>query len=214
LQGTIELLIWTAIPSLRVPADTDAFIDALLGMSDREFQQAFSSAEVSKGIELIVLKSIEGEMALPSMERNSSRPLERLERLAEKGRAANVGVVVDAAEREMGTIWSDHLQRGDDAMHLMLAEIDEKSPAEQMRRHHLLGGLLLHQGRLSEALDHFDLALEGPRAEDNLTFGDAARSAAEVRSSHFCAEIRCTITSMTCQGVTVPDLSSSRAIAA
>ena len=180
LQGTIELLIWTAIPSLRAPADTDAFIDALLGMSDREFQRAFSAAEVSKGIELIVLKSIEGEMALPSIERNWSRPLGRLERLAEKGRTANVGVVVDAAEREMVTIWSDHLQRSDDAMRLMLAGINEKSGTEQMRRHHLLGGLLLHQGRLSEALDHFDLALEGPRAEDNLTFGDAARSAAEV----------------------------------
>ncbi len=179
IPAPLEALIWASIPSINSAEDVDAFVATIASMTDMELRNAFMDERLRTGIEIAAGKCASVELALPEAERDWFRAVARLDRLEARGRSAGIQAIVDAAEREKATVLSDFMGQPERALEILTANRERRSSAERMRRDHLAGAVLLDNVSSEAALERYEQALLGPASEDPLTYGDAARRAAE-----------------------------------
>jgi hypothetical protein len=182
LPVPFEALLWATIPNLNTEHDVEAFIDTLTQMASGQLRRAFAEKQLDVGVEIVANKCVSVELALPEQDRNWDRVLARLDRLIEAGRRAGIAVVADVAEREKAAVFAAFLDRLTDALALLDVDLDRRSSAERVRRHHAAASLLADAGRFEPSLARWDVAFKEPRSNDYFTYGDAARRAAEIAS--------------------------------
>jgi len=161
LPMPVESLIWASIPNLRSAKDADAFVDAIVAMTNAELRNAFIDERLRTGIEIVAGKCVSVELALPEQERDWLRPLRRLDQLLARGQAAGIVAITDAAEREKATVLSDFLGQPELAIEILTANRDQRAPAERMRRDHLAAAILLDHVSTEAAMERYELALQG-----------------------------------------------------